>query len=60
MKDTLYLKIVGVEGTSNFTLNVNYNFLPEYKVVCPSGIIPPTSLHYGAVSTSKGKDNTIY
>ena len=55
MADTLYLKIVGVEGTSNFTLNTNYNYLPEYRVLCPSGVSPPQSLHYGAVSTTKGE-----
>lgn len=54
LNDILFLKIVGVEGTSNYTLNVNFNYLPEYKVICSSGVNPPASLHYGAISTPKG------
>jgi hypothetical protein len=70
-KDTLYLKLVGVEGTSNFTLNINYNYLPEYQIKCPGGINLPNSIYYSAVYTPKGTlryggkfnnslDNNIY
>jgi len=55
IKDTLYIKVVGVEGRSNFTLKTNINYIPEYKILCPKGITPEPSMHYSAVPTPKGK-----
>ena len=54
--DILHIKVVGVEGRSNFTLKAYLNHIPEYKVLCTKGIIPTISSHYSAVSTPKGKN----
>jgi hypothetical protein len=54
VNDTLYLKLSGVEGKANFTLSVNFNYLKNYKVLCPRGEIPPPAQHFSAVDTLKG------
>ena len=60
--DILYVKIVGSEGKTNFTLTANYNIITNYKVYCPnesnsSKVQPPIFLHPSVVQTEQG---TIY
>lgn len=46
--------MVGVEGKSNFSLSVTYNYLNNYKVLCAGGEEPKISLYPSAVSTPQG------
>lgn len=52
--DTLYLKVVGIEGKSNFILTIKYNFMNRYKILCPGGLSVPDSRHSAAVYTPLG------
>lgn len=53
--DILYLKIVGVEGKSNFSLVAKYHLLENYKVYCSkTGIAPPVATYPSITYTDKG------
>jgi hypothetical protein len=42
--DILYLKIVGVEGKTNFTLSAKYHTIDNFELYCPEkGVAPITS-----------------
>jgi hypothetical protein len=54
---TLYIKLIGVESKSNFTLTVNLDFVDEYKVICPSNtaeVKPTLTLHSSVVANKLG------
>lgn len=52
--DTLYVKVVGIEGKSNFTLTINYNFMNKYKILCTQGETVPALRHSSAVYSPIG------
>jgi hypothetical protein len=52
--DTLHLKVVGIEGKSNFTLAIKYNFMNRYKILCAGSMTIPESRHSAAVYTPLG------
>jgi hypothetical protein len=52
--DTLFVKVVGIEGKSNFTLTINYNFMNKYKILCAGGETVPHFRHSAAVYTPLG------
>ena len=53
LNDTLHIKLVGIEGKSNYTLSVNFNYMNNYKVLCAEGEKPISTLS-AAVSTPIG------
>jgi hypothetical protein len=63
LNDTLNIGLVGIEGKSNFTLTVSFNYLDNYKVLCTDKELnknkvkvsePRNSLYPGRIHTSMG------
>ncbi len=52
--DILYLKVVGIEGKSDFSLKIKYNFLNKNKVLCAAGLNIPPSKNFAAANTPLG------
>lgn len=62
LNDTLNIGLVGIEGKSNFTLSVSFNYLDNYKVLCTDKenksnhkiLEPKNSLYSGKINTPMG------
>jgi hypothetical protein len=52
--DVVYIQLVGIEGKAQFKLNVNYNFMKNYRVVCTIGEQPKKSLYSSSANTDLG------
>lgn len=52
LTDTIYVKLVGVEGKFNYTLTMYYDVQDNYKIICMKGTSPP-NLIYPAVVNNK-------
>jgi hypothetical protein len=52
--DVVYIQLVGIEGKAQFKLNVNYNFMKNYRVVCTTGEQPKKTIHSSSVFTNLG------
>lgn len=52
--DKLFIKVVGIEGTSTYALNIYLLNANEYKIICPSSENDISRVHAGIATTING------
>lgn len=54
LDDTIFIKLVGIEGKFNFTLSIFYDHQDVYKIVCVKGTSPPSTVYPAVVNNNYG------